>query len=77
MGRLDVMAGRYYPRAGPGMGPRPGAKGRTYRMMMFSNTVSTMEARTENKIIMRQPTAPPRGRMFTRVSPAPQRCRAG
>src|SRR5437763_8742252 len=76
--RLDVMAGRYYPRAGPGMGPRhAAAKAHTHRMMMFSSTVSTMEASTENRIIMRQPAAPPRGRMFMRVTPVPQRCPVG
>jgi hypothetical protein len=29
-------------------------------------TVSKIEASTENRIIIRQPVAPPRGRMFTR-----------
>ena len=69
--RVDVMAARYYPTAGTGTGPRhAAAKAGSHRMMMFSNTVSTMEARTENRIIMRQPTPPPRGRMFTRTTPA-------
>jgi hypothetical protein len=33
-------------------------------MMRFNNTVNKIEARTEKRIIIRQPAAPPTGRMF-------------
>lgn len=46
-------------------------------MMRLSNTVNKMEARTENKIIIKQPTAPPTGRMFMRGPPNPARSRIG
>jgi hypothetical protein len=51
-----------------GAGTR-GWDGEIHRVMRFSNTVSKIEARTENKIIIRQPAAPPSGRMLTRGSP--------
>jgi hypothetical protein len=39
-------------------------------MMIFNNTVSKIEARTEKRIIVRQPAVPPNGRMLTRVLPS-------
>ena len=46
-------------------------RGRVHRVIKFNNTVNRMEASTENRIIMRQPTAPPRGRIFTGTSAPP------
>jgi hypothetical protein len=36
--------------------------------MRFNNTVNTMEASIEKRIIARQPALPPRGRIFTFVA---------
>jgi hypothetical protein len=82
--RVVVMAGRYrkglrMQTGWAGCGARrddtPGTSTRharleigIQRMTRFNNTVSKIEARTENRIIIRQPAAPPTGRMFNETS---------
>lgn len=41
--------------------------------MRFNSTVSMTEANTEKRIMKRQPTAPPRGRILMRVASIAQR----
>lgn len=80
LGRVPVMAGRYYrmdlmagtaTRHTAHEGATRGNWGaEIYRMMRFNNTVSKIDARTEKRIIIRQPAAPPSGRMLMRGFPS-------